>query len=315
MVKALNLVGQRFGRLTVLRNATKEEKPKDENGKPLPRTWCVCICDCDPTKELIIQATRLNKNKVLSCGCLQKEKVGQLNVVDLSNKKFNRLLVLEKAYSKNGSIYWKCQCDCGKITYVSTHSLQSGNTKSCGCLKGQKIKNLIGQRFGKLVVVEEDGKHSDNFYYWKCKCDCGNEIIVRGNNLKTGTTQSCGCIKSRGEEFVNQYLQQKNFNYQREYSFPDLISTDRGGLLRFDFCILDAKNIPKYLIEVNGTQHFKSYSGWYSETMVQHDEQKKNYCSLNHIPFLILNYSIDDTIPKKEWLNQLNTFLNKEGCD
>lgn len=38
MVKVLNLVGQRFGRLTVLRNATKEEKPKDENGKPLPRT-------------------------------------------------------------------------------------------------------------------------------------------------------------------------------------------------------------------------------------------------------------------------------------
>ena len=45
-MKALDIVGQKFGRLTVLRNATMEEKPKDKYGKPKARTWCICKCDC-----------------------------------------------------------------------------------------------------------------------------------------------------------------------------------------------------------------------------------------------------------------------------
>ena len=54
--------------------------------------------------------------------------------------------------------------------------------------------NLIGRRFGKLTVVEQDGKDNSGHTTWKCKCDCGKMTIARGSHLKNGDIQSCGCI-------------------------------------------------------------------------------------------------------------------------
>lgn len=53
-------------------------------------------------------------------------------------------------------------------------------------------KELKGQRFGKLLVIEEDGRIGSNVA-WICKCDCGNVTRVRANSLLTGNTTSCGC--------------------------------------------------------------------------------------------------------------------------
>lgn len=57
-----------------------------------------------------------------------------------------------------------------------------------------KIKDLTGQRFGRLAVVSISHKGEGRKYYWKCKCDCGNEVVVCGSNLKSGNTKSCGCL-------------------------------------------------------------------------------------------------------------------------
>ena len=51
--------------------------------------------------------------------------------------------------------------------------------------------SIIGKRFGKLVVVELD--HVNNGTYWRCKCDCGREKIIRRGQLTSGDTISCGC--------------------------------------------------------------------------------------------------------------------------
>jgi hypothetical protein len=56
------------------------------------------------------------------------------------------------------------------------------------------IKNILNQRFGKLVVVEFIGlikKHA----YWKCLCDCGQLKIIRSGHLNYGASKSCGCTK------------------------------------------------------------------------------------------------------------------------
>ena len=57
-----------------------------------------------------------------------------------------------------------------------------------------KMKDLTGQRFGKLVVIECAGKLDGRRYSWKCKCDCGNEKIIAGASLTSGNTRSCGCL-------------------------------------------------------------------------------------------------------------------------
>ena len=54
--------------------------------------------------------------------------------------------------------------------------------------------NLIGERFGRLVVIERAGTDASGHTAWKCKCDCGNEKIARGSHLKVGYIKSCGCL-------------------------------------------------------------------------------------------------------------------------
>ena len=65
-------------------------------------------------------------------------------------------------------------------------------------------KNLIdltGQRFGRLTVIKQAPTHitKDGRYHftkWWCRCDCGKEVAVIGQNLKRGVTRSCGCYRS-----------------------------------------------------------------------------------------------------------------------
>lgn len=70
-------------------------------------------------------------------------------------------------------------------------------------------KNITGLRFGRLVAISPTEKRSkQGSVYWLCKCDCGNEVVVRQDNLRNGSggTQSCGCLaieirKKNGKKF------------------------------------------------------------------------------------------------------------------
>lgn len=77
---------------------------------------------------------------------------------------------------------------------------------------GKKI-DLLNQRFGRLVVIDEAPKKG-NRIRWKCLCDCGNEKIVDAADLKRGHTTSCGCYKKErvSESSLKDYTGQK-FGY------------------------------------------------------------------------------------------------------
>ena len=57
------------------------------------------------------------------------------------------------------------------------------------------MNDFIGKKFGRLTVVEYVGKDKNKKSMFLCKCDCGKSKVVNRNNLVTGTTKSCGCIK------------------------------------------------------------------------------------------------------------------------
>lgn len=63
-----------------------------------------------------------------------------------------------------------------------------------GCGMGRLI-DLTGQRFGRLTVLERAGKDKFGSIGWLCRCDCGEETVVFGKNLRSGHTQSCGCLE------------------------------------------------------------------------------------------------------------------------
>ena len=65
------------------------------------------------------------------------------------------------------------------------------------------FKDLVGQRFGKLVVLSLGEKTKNRSTVWRCQCDCGKEIVARNKNLLEGITTDCGCISKKGYS-VNQ---------------------------------------------------------------------------------------------------------------
>lgn len=123
---------------------------------------------------------------------------------DLTGQRFGHLTVIEKTKErKHGCIIWRCKCDCGNETKVTSHNLVSGDTKSCGCIKGKnkrKPKDLTGQRFGRLTAIEPAGYRKNNIPVWRCLCDCGNETEIRENALISGNTKSCGCLRKENLE-------------------------------------------------------------------------------------------------------------------
>ena len=65
-----------------------------------------------------------------------------------------------------------------------------------------KVKNLVGKRFGQLVVLEECKERQNKKVMWLCQCDCGNKKIVSGNNLKSGTTTTCGGYRHKADNLT-----------------------------------------------------------------------------------------------------------------
>lgn len=67
--------------------------------------------------------------------------------------------------------------------------------------------DLTGQRFGRLVVKERAPNHGREGTFWLCQCDCGKTAIVAGSKLRSGHTQSCGCLQRERTSKAN-----KKFN-------------------------------------------------------------------------------------------------------
>ena len=258
----------------------------------------ICECSCENHTIKSIDGCALRNGDSKSCGCLSKGRMNGRFKNEVGNK-YNHLTVLEyRGTDKNNKAIWLVQCDCGSQPFeVLGCSLRSGNTKSCGCARGEKItiNEQPGTRYGKLTVLEQD--HSLGQRYWKCKCDCGNTISVKGIYLRAGLVQSCGCLISKGEEQILTWLQAHNIIYKKEYCFKDL-KTLNNGYPRFDFAIFDNNYTLKCLIEFQGKQHYENAPFGNLQRDVT-DKLKEDYCKKNNLLLHKINYN-DDIISSLE---------------
>jgi hypothetical protein len=62
-------------------------------------------------------------------------------------------------------------------------------------IPSKHIKDLTGQRFGRLSVLGWVGKEKGKVSRWLCQCDCGNRIVTFAHYMTTGDTSSCGCLR------------------------------------------------------------------------------------------------------------------------
>jgi hypothetical protein len=134
-----------------------------------------------------------NKAKTLNLSCDNK-------FIDLTGKRFGNLTVLG-IHPRDRCVVWDCQCDCGTHPIVKSQYLLRGSVKSCGC-KHYEVKDRIGQRYGRLTVIEFAGTKKKQSY-WLCRCDCGTEKVIGSSPLESGHTVSCGCKSREGSEAIH----------------------------------------------------------------------------------------------------------------
>lgn len=274
--KAKDISSTAFGKLTPLFRVQSS------------RTTWLCRCDCG--NIIKVQANHLCDKTISSCGCCENK---TRKFKDLSGQVFGALTCIERLYDDKINEYvWSCHCSCGKIIKVRTDNLLSGNTKSCGCLK-TKIEDLTGHRYGFWQVLSQ-AKREEHHIFWNCLCICGTLKKVRGDELKSGRSLSCGCkTSSKGADKIEEIFNAKQIDYKKEYCIKGLISP-KGKSLRFDFAVF-YNNKLTYLVEYDGEQHFRpnEYFGGESELNYrkQCDEIKNVYCKEHHIPLIRIKYS------------------------
>lgn len=128
-----NLIGCKFGRLLVLKEAKKESK----------RTFWECQCECGQKKT--IQSYCLISGQSKSCGCWSRELTSKRFFKDLTGQTINEISILEpRGKDKNGHIKWLCKCKCGKKFTTLGTNLIDGKSKSCGCNFSKLRKNKEG---------------------------------------------------------------------------------------------------------------------------------------------------------------------------
>ena len=128
---AIDLTGQIFGELTVLRPVDEERKGG---------VWWLCKCSCGA--EYKVQGTLLINGKRTCC----PSKVHKRNYAsaDISGKKFGRLTALYPTDQRDsrGYVIWHCRCDCGNEVDITYNALMYSHIQSCGCQRREKNQVL-----------------------------------------------------------------------------------------------------------------------------------------------------------------------------
>jgi len=149
MSRLIDLTGKRFGRLVVER--------RHVTNAPCGDALWDCVCDCGESKALF--GCHLRSGATKSCGCLNREFASRRCLVDLTGKRFGRLMVKGRhpKNSSTGSPLWDCICDCGDVTVVWGKHLRRSATKSCGCLQRElaiKANTTHGEASGGELTRE-----------------------------------------------------------------------------------------------------------------------------------------------------------------
>ena len=177
-------------------------------------------------------------------------------------KTFGTLKVLERAddyVSPSGkkSPRYKCECrSCGKEITVIASLLK--HYKSCGCLHNT---DLTGQQFGRLTVIRKTGEKSKkNSYIWECLCECGNTVYIPTQNLKSGETQSCGCIHLDTATAHTSVMREKNLK----------MGTNLGNISKNSVSIKNTSGI-------RGVSWNKNEKKWHARIQVQKKSIRLGY--------------------------------------
>lgn len=221
------------------------------------------------------------------------------------NEIFGKLKVVEySGKNKRRESLWLCLCECGNKKIIKGYNLKIGKTKSCGCIKtGSDPKNRKGHRKGRLEFIEFVGMDKNRTSFWKARCECGNEIVLRSNS----SAKSCGCLKVESD---------KNRSGNRNPNWNELLTDEDRSTNRniegYDDWSLQVKKNHKFTCFVCGdnkggnlvSHHLESYSS--SKDKRTQIENGVCLCGNCHIKFHKIYGYKNNT--KEQFLDYLNKY-------
>ena len=247
MGKFIDLTGQRFGKLIVIKRVEDYISPMGDK-----QVQWLCKCDCG--RKTIVASNNLKNKHCTSCRCNRDESEKIHRFTDILGHQFGDLIVVSRDddfidFLGRHRDKWLCRCIiCDKTEIIFGEDLRYNHIKSCDCSKKEKFKDLTKMIFGQLKVIKYLGLSK-----WLCKCDCGNEIIAESLSLRAGKTTNCGCNRSADSIIATKLKEYciKNYSAIPEYKVFRNPYTDY--YLPFDIYI--PENI---FIEINGLQHYQA---------------------------------------------------------
>lgn len=90
------------------------------------------------------------------------------------------------------------------------------------------LRDETGKKYGRLTVVERVKMPGEKCAHWLCKCDCGGVKIARGVDLRSGSTQSCGCLKRENIKNLKKARRSCAYDFTGE-RFGRLLVLHKGG--------------------------------------------------------------------------------------
>lgn len=200
----VDLTGNRFGKLTVLRRV---------DNKNVHTNW-LCVCDCGKRKEVL--GINLKRGLTKSCGCLHNEEFGKSRFIDLTSKRFGKLVALKRAENRGKETFWLCQCDCGNTKEINASRLKSGKTKSCGCYKSEYERKIVNH----TAFNKTHGMSDTRLYriYNKMKLRCYSKT---NHAYKDYGGRGITICQEWLDDFMNFY------NWAMKNGYEDNLSIDR----------------------------------------------------------------------------------------
>lgn len=146
-----------------------------------------------------------------------------------------------------------------------------------------------GNRYGRLVVVERAANDKRGEARWMCRCDCGGKTVARGGSLRSGHTQSCGCLRREHAAAANtaRALQKGEAALNMLFSGMRRSARKRGyawRLTKEQVRVLTKQNCFYCGVEPAQTSRSPQYNGMYTYNGLDRIDNTRGYLIENVIP-------------------------------
>ena len=132
------------------------------------------------------------------------------NYGNLTGKTFGYLFVKSFLYSKNGHKYWLCKCSCGKETIKTSNNLVTGRSKSCGCYKVKRLKELHIKPKGWITKCVHCGKEFRTVSNKQIYCSDECSFLDRAKLMPNGCIEWQGCKNTQNYGVLRIHVNGKN---------------------------------------------------------------------------------------------------------